>query len=834
VASIPEFLAKQLLKQFGFPIHLAPGEAEAECALLQREGIVDAVLSEDVDTLMFGSGLTIRNWSPEQKSSKTPTHVNVYDAVRTKNGPAGLDREGMILIALMSGGDYVPEGIPGCGPKTACEAARAGFGSDLCKIASNDKKAMREWRERLQHELKTNESRLFVRKRPSMKIPDDFPRTDILGYYTHPAISSQSGLEKLKRSINWDQDLDFPGLRDFTHDAFDWVKLEGAKHFIRSLAPSLLVRHLRLRAGRADRFPSDDVQAIEEDETLLVKGIHGKRQHAVTDNTTELRVSFTPIELVRIDLTNEEPDDDLGDVSSGTQAPEADLEDELPLELDDDAEAGPKKRGPTKFEPENPVRVWILETYVKVGVPLKVQDWEAGRSKPLKPKRATTTNNGNKPAPRALGARRAKTTGDTPQVTIDRFAKVTKPGVKLSQALSKTQDTSSNPPVASEAAPKPNRAVVDLLSSSPARPTSTVASPIELPKEKSLTPVPELPSSITKRRRRGPMQRSQTLPSGPINTVGCIDTSSLDTIETLDLVDLPPLPSPSQIPAKKAKTRITKVAPTLRVRSVVESPVKTRQTTLDVRRGSPTATPTKSRSKTPPAPPKVWTDDEEVEIFDLTLSSPPCAPTIPRQQPSNPRTIASVFAPRPALAPISPNASQQPSHSSTSQPNCAPTSKPKPSPVQRTTRRASPRLRKTKSASPEIEALDLTKLSYPPSPSPPPPPPIYASTAITTSPTSPSTTTKTTTLRRSPRAHTSLSPNRQISPPAAWKLQAKKKREIRLRQSLAGAWDYVDVESPVKPGGFLREGEDGAEKVVLKGKDRRRWRESEIEVLDLT
>jgi len=62
VASIPEFLAKQLLKQFGYPIHLAPGEAEAECALLQREGIVDAVLSEDVDTLMFGSGITIRNW----------------------------------------------------------------------------------------------------------------------------------------------------------------------------------------------------------------------------------------------------------------------------------------------------------------------------------------------------------------------------------------------------------------------------------------------------------------------------------------------------------------------------------------------------------------------------------------------------------------------------------------------------------------------------------------------------------------------------------------------------------------------------------------------------
>jgi Holliday junction resolvase YEN1 len=130
VASIPDFLAKQLLKQFGFPIHLAPGEAEAECALLQREAIVDAVLSEDVDTLMFGSGLTIRNWSP-QKTGTTPTHVSLYDAVETKQGPSALDRHGMILVALMSGGDYVPEGIPGCGPKTACEAAKAGFGEEL-------------------------------------------------------------------------------------------------------------------------------------------------------------------------------------------------------------------------------------------------------------------------------------------------------------------------------------------------------------------------------------------------------------------------------------------------------------------------------------------------------------------------------------------------------------------------------------------------------------------------------------------------------------------------------------------------------------------------------
>ncbi|KAF2690246.1 hypothetical protein K458DRAFT_383371 [Lentithecium fluviatile CBS 122367] len=842
VASIPEFLAKQLLKQFGLPIHLAPGEAEAECALLQREGIVDAVLSEDVDTLMFGSGLTIRNWSPEQKSSKTPTHVNVYDAVETKNGPAGLDREGMILIALMSGGDYVPEGIPGCGPKTACEAARAGFGADLCKIASNDKSALREWRERLQHELKTNESKLFSRKKPSMKIPDDFPRTDILGYYTHPAISTQTGLDKLKRSINWDQDPDFPGLRDFAHDAFDWVKLEGAKHFIRSLAPSLLVRHLRLRAEHADRFPLNDVKAIQEDEALLVKGIHGKRKHAVTDNTTELRVSFTPLELVKIDLSNEEPDEEFDDLPPSSQAPEADLDDDLPIELDDEVEAGPKKRGPTKFDPEKPARVWVLETFVKVGVPLKVQDWEESRQRPLRMRPAILTNDATKAVAKPRRTRRAKTTTDTPALTIDRFAKVTKPGVKLSQALSKVQNAPANPPVASQPASQRSRTIVNLLSSSPVRPAAPPPQPL---REKSLSPVPELPSSITKRRRRGPIQRSHTLPSDPAPSLDRPGSPSLDAIETLDLVDLPPLPSPSQLPSKKAKTRTAKPAPTARGTSVPSSPEKT---ILDAWR-SLSATPTKSRKNITPAaapihaPPELQISPDEIETLDLTLSSPAHTPPPPQPQPTHPRrTIASIFTSRPPLVSISSNTSQLPS-SSTSQASRTSVLKSKSATHATATRRTPPRSRKP--ASPEIESLDLTQLSSPPpaysKPAAPP-----TTTALSSPPPARPSTTTTSALRRSPRAHTSLSPSpppvSKPSPPAAWKSQAKKKREIRLRKSLAGAWDYVDVESPNRAGGFLREGDDGAEcggvgagqVGVLKGKERRRWRESEIEILDLS
>ena len=114
--SIANALSKQLLRLVGFPFHVAPGEAEAECALLQKEGIVDAVLSEDVDTLMFGCGVLLRNWSSEvTKGNSEPTHVNMYVAEDIIE-KSGLTSNGMILVALMSGGDYDPDGIPGCGP----------------------------------------------------------------------------------------------------------------------------------------------------------------------------------------------------------------------------------------------------------------------------------------------------------------------------------------------------------------------------------------------------------------------------------------------------------------------------------------------------------------------------------------------------------------------------------------------------------------------------------------------------------------------------------------------------------------------------------------------
>ena len=428
VASVPEFLAKQLLKQFGIPWHLAPGEAEAECALLQQKGVVDAVLSEDVDTLMFGSGMTLRSWTPEPSvKTKTPTHVNVYDAKETKRR-AGLDRPGMVLVAIMSGGDYIPEGIPGCGPKIACEAARAGFGEDLLNIKKGDHKALKEWKDRLEHELKTNQSKFFNQKHKAMKIPDDFPRMDVLHYYKKPVVSSEEKVQQLRETVQWDQDFDIPGLRTFCEEAFDWRCISGAKHFVRNLSHALLIRRLRLHA---DKPTFDDAHETAVREAELIKTIYSRRQHASTDNTDELRVGFKPIDIVPIDLDAEEPD-----LEDAMQMIDAD---------DDDAEAGieelnentgetsspKKKRKPTAYDPTSINKIWVFETIVKVGAPLKVEDWEesfrnAKKYEAMKALRKRTENE-DKAKKKRNGMKKG---------ALDPFTRVTKPGVKVSKSRS--------------------------------------------------------------------------------------------------------------------------------------------------------------------------------------------------------------------------------------------------------------------------------------------------------------------------------------------------------------------------------------------------------------
>ncbi|KAI1634605.1 hypothetical protein F4809DRAFT_665364 [Biscogniauxia mediterranea] len=403
-------MAKRMIRLFGFKIHDAPGEAEAECALLQRSGIVDAVLSEDVDTIMFGCTRTLRNWSSEgTKASKTPTHVSLYDTEDLRKGTSGLDREGMVLVALMSGGDYLPEGVPGAGVKLACEAARAGFGKSLCRLKRADTSELASWREWLVFELRHNESGFFRTRHKALTIPEDFPNMEILRYYTHPVVSPASTLDRLRQQT-WDKPIDVVGLREFVQETFDWSYRIGAIKFIRVLAPALLVRKFMERGSQRDQ-ESQDTETVEKEESELVKAITSRRTHFSTDATPELRISFIPTNIVGYDF-QDEPDEV---IDYGRDGLALNSDDEMENLADEEGgESAAKATSKKPFSPTETDLSWIPETVAKLGIPLMVEDWEEGQ-------RAKAAGR-----PKARTSKAKSKTGGMASGAIDKFVRVTK------------------------------------------------------------------------------------------------------------------------------------------------------------------------------------------------------------------------------------------------------------------------------------------------------------------------------------------------------------------------------------------------------------------------
>lgn len=364
-----------MIKLFGFQAHDAPGEAEAECALLQQAGIVDAVLSEDVDTIMFGCTRTLRNWSSEgTKGSKSPTHVSLYDTEELQKGGTGLDREGMVLVALMSGGDYLPEGIPGAGVKLACEAARAGFGKSLCRLKKSDSSELASWKEWLTYELRHNESGFFRTRHKALSVPDSFPNLDVLRYYTHPVVSPTSTLDRL-RNQSWDRVVDVEGLREFVRETFDWTYRIGAVKFIRVLAPCLLVQKMMARNARNDKG-TIPVEQLKKEESELVTIITSSRTHFSTDATPELRLSFIPTKIVGYDF-QEEPDEV---IEYGRDGLALNSDDEFEALAEGEGSEAAVKGGNRKvFTPTEPDLVWIPETIARLGIPITTGNWEEAR-----------------------------------------------------------------------------------------------------------------------------------------------------------------------------------------------------------------------------------------------------------------------------------------------------------------------------------------------------------------------------------------------------------------------------------------------------------------------
>lgn len=110
--------SKQLLTQLGIPTVTADGAGEGYAAhLAKTDDRIDAAISDDYDTLLFGSPITIRSVS----GSGPVEHVSLQQLRRETS----IEHHELVDIAILLGTDY-NDGVHGIGPKRAVKKIRNG------------------------------------------------------------------------------------------------------------------------------------------------------------------------------------------------------------------------------------------------------------------------------------------------------------------------------------------------------------------------------------------------------------------------------------------------------------------------------------------------------------------------------------------------------------------------------------------------------------------------------------------------------------------------------------------------------------------------------------
>lgn len=110
---------ESMLKYMGISCIRGQGEAEAMCALLNAEGLVDGCISQDSDCFLYGAKVVYRNFctSAQGKGGATGGSIDEYTIEKIQRH-FDLGRNKMIALALLCGCDY-DDGINGVGKEAA-------------------------------------------------------------------------------------------------------------------------------------------------------------------------------------------------------------------------------------------------------------------------------------------------------------------------------------------------------------------------------------------------------------------------------------------------------------------------------------------------------------------------------------------------------------------------------------------------------------------------------------------------------------------------------------------------------------------------------------------
>ena len=328
-------------------------------------------------------------------------HVVVFTASEFDLPEINLTHGGLILIALLSGGDYHQAGLSGCGPKVAHGLAKCGFGDSLLSAARTlSKEDLQEhltaWKKELAEELRTNSRGILGRRYNSLSkaIPEEFPDIDILMSYAKPITSETEG-KTHKIKATWERPLDLGRIAHICELYFEWgVRHAIIKRFRTVIWPAAVFRFLResilekdlQKGGRPPLLatttthlpqtePPSSSPATSTAASLshlqiggspicqdLILKIHSTRNHHSTDGLLEYRLEVSPERLVAL-------------ASAGIK----DIRPPLIADIsssDDTANESDKRMKKPPPDPSSNLRVWTPACIVKATMPSLIDSFE--------------------------------------------------------------------------------------------------------------------------------------------------------------------------------------------------------------------------------------------------------------------------------------------------------------------------------------------------------------------------------------------------------------------------------------------------------------------------
>ncbi|PBK71745.1 hypothetical protein ARMSODRAFT_954584 [Armillaria solidipes] len=273
-----------IIKAFGFEWRYAPGDPLAELASLNREGIIDAVLTDDVAVWVFGAQAVWRNPSSSHPKAKYPEKQITY---KVYNGVTPKHRSAIFVVLLCTRSQS-----RWCDTRTTLRLAKRNFSVELYKAVTtcprNERRnVLSRWRSRLCEYLQA--------RNPSLAnhVPRGFPDLRLLIPYINSTVSSSFKDYIYAKGTSNDSEPSLPKLARICEKLFEWGwKDRILVRFHSYIWGPIAVRILR-RQHLCPSLTDAEISRIFGDGGKggkVIDKIVNSRSHPSTDETPEYRV----------------------------------------------------------------------------------------------------------------------------------------------------------------------------------------------------------------------------------------------------------------------------------------------------------------------------------------------------------------------------------------------------------------------------------------------------------------------------------------------------------------------------------------------------------------